>query len=514
MTLSSPNPTRFLSCVRIIGLIVSGLVASIQSVPAQAADGVATTVSGQKTKAGDQPGLMTIEGTVVDESGSAVPKTRVRLYTHALKGSVPTSLADAQGRFRFSVDLATTRYLTFVADSLIDGKKAYTSIHEEGTLGLPTPLKLVLKPPRILIVEVRDLEGEPAADAYVEASTSVTSLANGHSEHDGSLRLTLPVDAKVDSVFALKSGLGLDYWTGYLQPGGVIQDLPEKLVLTLNGARRVRVQAIDSSARPVSGVMIRPWTIQKPGKSFYVNLSGGFMSRAVESITDTKGIATIDWIPVEFMNRINFLIGSKDFHLPQSPIATSDMNDDVELTMTLQATTKISGAVLAEDGKPAAGILLQAEGRGQSNHYFRNLTRTDAEGHFEFNAYPDQAYLVAILNENWSAPSLLIPKIEEGESVSGVELRLSKGTVIRGVVTGEGGKSRTNVTVTLIQTAQTPGDAPINVNLVRWARTDSEGRYHFRVGPGTFDLMDPDYIQTIQLKIESEPEVIQDLVTK
>ena len=113
----------------------------------------------------DKPDLLTIEGTVVDENGAPVPKTRVRLYTYALMGAVPTTLADDQGRFRFSADLATTRYLTFVADSLKDGKKAYASIMEEGTLGLSAPIKLVLKPPRVLNVEkVRDQEGEPIAE--------------------------------------------------------------------------------------------------------------------------------------------------------------------------------------------------------------------------------------------------------------------------------------------------------------------------------------------------------------
>ena len=54
----------------------------------------------------------------------------------------------------------------------------------------------------------------------------------------------------------------------------------------------------------------------------------------------------------------------------------------------------------------------------------------------------------------------------------------------------------------------------MGVNLVRWAQTDSEGRYHFRVGSGTFDLMDPEQTQKNQLKIESQPEVIRDFGAK
>lgn len=66
------------------------------------------------------------------------------------------------------------------------------------------------------------------------------------------------------------------------------------------------------------------------------------------------------------------------------------------------------------------------------------------------------------------------------------------------------------MTVTLIQRLIAPNDAPQNVDLVRWTKTDSEGRYHFRVGSGRFDIRDPEHQQPVQLKIESQPEVIQD----
>lgn len=502
-TVSAPNRLRMLRHLRLLGLFVWGLGGGVECLPAQDVNAIAA----------DEPGLLTIEGTVVDENGAAAPKTRVRLYTYSLKGAVPTSLADAEGRFRFSVDLATARYLLFVADSLKDGKKAYMSIQEEGTLGLPTPLKLVLKPPRVLSVEVRDQQGKPVADAHVEASALMTSIANGLTESDGTVRFTVPADARVDSVFALKSGHGFDYWSDRMQPAAPAHDLPEKLDLTLNGARRVRVRAIDNEGLPVARITVRPWTITKQGRAHYANLSGGFMSRHVTSETDARGIATLDWIPVDFANRVTFLTGSREFHLPETPFVTNDMQDDVELTMKLLRTTEISGTVLAEDGTPAPGIVVQAEGRGNT-HYFRNLARTNAAGRFKFDAYPEQAYLVAVLDENWGASSKVIERIAEGQPVNDIELRLNRGTVVRGVVTGADGGIRANVTVTLVQKAQAAGPVPLIAELVRWANTDSEGRYHFRVGSGTFELMDPEHAQNILLKVESQPEVIRDFRAK
>ena len=187
---------RLLGSVRLVGLIlvIWGMVASFQSVPMRAEDGVDPNASGSgpKTNIGDEPGLLMIEGTVVDENGDPVPKTRVRLYSYDLMGEVPSALADAQGRFRFSTNLATLWDLVFVADSLKDGRKAYAGTWEEETLGLPAPLKLVLKPPRVLEVEVRDSKGEPVGDADVEALGEWSSLAHGRSALDGSLRLTFP----------------------------------------------------------------------------------------------------------------------------------------------------------------------------------------------------------------------------------------------------------------------------------------------------------------------------------
>jgi hypothetical protein len=55
------------------------------------------------------------------------------------------------------------------------------------------------------------------------------------------------------------------------------------------------------------------------------------------------------------------------------------------------------------------------------------------------------------------------------------------------VATTADGRAQADATVTLVQTAQLAAAAK-NPGLVRWARTDAEGRYHFRIGPGTYEL--------------------------
>jgi len=91
-------------------------------------------------------------------------------------------------------------------------------------------------------------------------------------------------------VIALKSDAVFDYWTDRTHPANAeLRVLPEKLGLTLNGARTVRVQAVDSLNRPVAGITVVPWTIMKQGRTHYANLSG-FSSQLDGTRTDARGM--------------------------------------------------------------------------------------------------------------------------------------------------------------------------------------------------------------------------------
>ncbi|HEY2252517.1 MAG TPA: hypothetical protein VGH74_15695 [Planctomycetaceae bacterium] len=373
---------------------------------------------------------------------------------------------------------------------------------------MPVPLRIVLKPPRELAVAVTDANGAPVAGALVEISAVLHAIDEDRTGPDGILHFRLPADAEIDTVIALKSGAGFDYWNCGDRNAGP-QPPPAKLELTLSGARSVRVHAIDSLGQPVPGVDVVPWTVSKPKQARHANLSG-FQSTLERARTDANGIATIDWLPRDFTNRITFLTKSNDFHLPQPPSLDAGPNDDVaDIEMQLLRLTRISGIVLTADGNPAAGIVLQAEGRGDSNHYFRNMARTNAKGDFEFRAFPEQSYLISVLDENWAASSCTVAQVTEDQPVDGLEFRLKGGTVLRGMATTADGRVQANATVTLVQSAGLPAPAK-SPDLVRWAKTDSQGHYHFRIGPGTYELFSPGHKTRRPLKIDSQPEMVED----
>ena len=105
-----------------------------------------------------------------------------------------------------------------------------------------------------------------------------------------------------------------------------------------------------------------------------------------------------------------------------------------ELTARVLRTTRLSGKVTLPDGKPAEGIQIQAEGRGESNMYCRRFDRSAADGSYSLEVDPDQDYIIAVVDESWAAPSHFGIEVEEGKPREGLDFHLGKGTLIRGKV--------------------------------------------------------------------------------
>src|SRR5262249_35823806 len=153
---------------------------------------------------------------------------------------------------------------------------------------------------------------------------------------------------------------------------------PAEVTLALDGARSARIKAVDSSGRPVPNVEFQPWYLGKPGKIDHANIGGADVVRAR---TDERGIATFDWLPPEVDPEVPFLVSPGGSSCPQSPAYRSGTGP-VELQAQLLRGPPIRGVVRQPDGRPAAGVLLRAEGRGATNHYCRMHTRTDGDGSY------------------------------------------------------------------------------------------------------------------------------------
>jgi hypothetical protein len=446
-----------------------------------------------------------IEGAVVDEAGRPVEGATVRAPDWDTEGDRGTVRTRRDGRFRLVLDAPLASYRQVLASS--DGGARQGLAHTDALdFRATVDLRVVLKPCREVTVQVVDDRKKPVPGAFVVVLISTTRpLAGAETDRAGAARFRLPADLRVDQVVALKAGVGFDYYENRRSRSSrEWPPLPPEVTLVLDGARTAVVQASDSAGRPVPDVPVVPWTIKKKGKFDEVNLSGCAALPPLAPRTDARGIATLDWLPRDLTSGVTFLAESEGYFQPGNPYL-DPAQKDARLTTQLFRKVPAGGKVSLPDGRPAGGILLQAEGRGTTNMYFRGYARTAADGSYRFQLYPDQTYIVAVIEPEWAAPSRVGIQVREDQPVKGLDFRLGKGTLLEGRATvGPEKKPMARQVINLIE--QGPDT---KAQLVRWAYTEADGRYRVRLGRGTFQLSGPDY-ERRELVVHDEPRIERD----
>jgi Sigma-70, region 4/Protein of unknown function, DUF255 len=506
--------TRLKIATTVLLVVTAGLSAAGLLYQLRAAEPAAQAPGARDTdRAGPGDDAFAVTGKVVDERGTPAPGVRVRLLAGGRHGGSTTT--DAEGTFRFTLpDRRGYERLLIAEDAggLRQGLAHFDKV--ENARGL----RITLEPARSVTVRVVDGAGQPASGARLALfEASLAMLLTDHTRADGTAVLHYPAQAKVAQVIAFKSGLGFDYVSTLLGKRGSTERkrLPAEVTLTLSGARTVRVKAVDSANRPVAGVPVSPWYVQQSGKPEDVNLSG---SDAATVMTDASGVAVFDWLPSEFQGAISFLSHPPDYSYVEQ-IGIKPGTPDAELTMHLLRKGRISGKVRGPDGRPAAGIVVQAHGAGPAVHNEHGQTWTKADGSYEMSVNSEEAYVVAVVDDRWAAPSHVGVVVREGKPVEGLDFQLAEGTIVRGTVTiGADRRPGANLWLNLILRAgeipeeiRKPGDNTYHeVRHHRGAGTDAQGRFRFCVGPGTYQLVGPEHTEPVTITVTTQREVVQD----
>jgi len=422
--------------------------------------------------------LARIAGVVVDESGAAVAGADVYVGNNREDATV----ADKDGKFLLELkhtDRPSVGYHDIVA-SAEGGRRlglwSIQDVFEPGAEG-----KVVLNPALELHVKVTDAGHAPLPDTEVgvcfEGANSVFTV--GKTDPTGNVILWMPKGFKLAWVVAIKRGAGLDYILGKNIPPGR-DGIPLSLEMRLEGARRFVIEAKDSQERFVSGAEFFPWYLSKQeARGNDINLSSAL--RALPSLvsrTDKTGRAVVDWMPPNVSAQVPFLCRGEVWHIPQPPVY-DPKEPKVLLSARLVANVELSGKVLLPDGKPAADMIVQAEGRGESTFYCRERAQTAADGSFSVHLYPEQSYIVTVVHKTWAVDSVTDLNLSEGDTPADVTLRLKKGTRVHGKVSPDPNALHRLGDVIV-------GQIHGRTNLIRWPDVDAAGNYEIFLGRGTY----------------------------
>jgi hypothetical protein len=275
----------------------------------------------------------------------------------------------------------------------------------------------------------------------------------------------------------------------------------------------LRIKAVDPEGRPVPGVRISPALLHRPAR-------GGVLEAAFAAsswvTTDASGVAVFDRFHKE-VGGCEFLVRSGEYLSASDPI--SERDGPTELTARLVRPARLSGKVSLPDGRPAHDVIVRVEASLPHPYGSEWLARTAEDGMYSLNVLPERAYLVAVEDDSWAAPSRSNVVVREGHPRGGLDFALVRGTLVHGRVTeGADGKPSVGTPVALTEEGPLlPKEFRTGLRTARLARstvTDGGGRYRIRVGPGHYTLRAGTASPPVTVEIQDEPELLRDLTRK
>ncbi|WP_254509370.1 carboxypeptidase regulatory-like domain-containing protein [Anatilimnocola floriformis] len=461
---------------------------------------------------GQKAAEIKLSGQVVGEDGKPVAGVNVRSTTWPI---TRTSIeADREGRFKIPAEIGQTgiHALICLAEST-DGRLAYVAVRQLN----PKPIRLVLKQPKHLAVEVQDSEGTPLSSAPVEFLADLYTLAVGRTDAKGRTLLKVPEDANDWSVISYRAGLGFDYATANGKER-TNKPLPDQVTLRLDGARTVRVRAIDRNDKPLAGIHVFPWYFRKKGYDSDINLSG---RTSIDVQTNEQGIAVLGWLPQSFEEVLPIVAQSDEYHVFGDFVSLSAANPAEEVTLKLLPLEELSGRVQFADGQPAAQAKVRIVGHAEHSYFDRTIL-TDADGRYRLKVYAETPYVLEARKGSAVSSTRSDVVIRADKPAKGVDLELAPGVRLQGKIMS--GKSQQPVPDHYISVNSTHAIAPElmaeraekSLNSTTFSRvlqTSADGTYEVLLAPGEYQLHGPGPNRIAKLeipKIGAAAEIVKD----
>jgi hypothetical protein len=347
-----------------------------------------------------QQGRYVVNGRVVDEADRPVPGAVVRLYCWAW-----VMLTSTNDEGRFFATLPVNGALSIEAWDAAGKTRAWTQpAGERGGLGaMKLEPTLRLKPPKQVAVRVTDGE-QPVPGASVLLVGAGFPYEAPLTSVSGETTVQIPADLEADSVVAWKDGAGLDYTASRRSgtssgPGGPPLKTDDRIDLKLSRGPVVRFRVIDQSEKPVAGLHMIPWLLQKPDVQYHFNTTH-FHGRKRQA-TDADGLIAFDWLPGWESSKVRFSGSDRRHSNAEVELTFIEASRQLQ-TIRLNRNATVRGRAIGMDGKPAADVRVIACGpaRKQGDQSFAGSGIADVEGRFEFFLPPQRPYLIVALSSD------------------------------------------------------------------------------------------------------------------
>ncbi len=225
---------------------------------------------------------------------------------------------------------------------------------------------------------------------------------------------------------------------------------------------------VDGREAPIAGAEV--WAPGQEARKATTGEDGAFTLRAVP--TD-RGV-------ILFAKREGYAQAGSE------PLSLKPGEDVTGFRFVLALGAHVRGSVLFTDGRPAAGAQVfataQSGGRGV---YMAPQARTDATGAFDLFPVPPGDYLLTVRHTGALPAQREVKGVEEGAVLAGVEIRLSAGERIRGVVRTAAGGPAAGLTVTA--QPKDPGTTVGSATTWGQGRSDPEGKFDLEgLTPGAY----------------------------
>ena len=354
---------------------------------------------------------------------------------------------------------------------------------------------------------------------------SMWLVAQALTDAQGRARLPVPPDDTISDVYAYKAGAGFDYRsfdksryntdTKVKAPAVPTTAIP----LRLEGARTVQVTILDGDRKPIAGLPLYPWTLQKPGEVNDINISGA--AEEFTSTTDEAGVAVWDWFPQWQKGGTTFWPKTKEYENRQLHLKPETGDAAQFLLFRLEW---LRGKVTLPDGNPAPGITIRATGQGYSWSGFHGVTKTGTDGKYELRVPPNHVYLVVVEDENMGSGTADRFRGPGENPDARQEFRSSsRHGHHRPAYLGQSTNSHTQSKLHDPATTRRGLFFPLRalklpnpensqnhirpLSLSYHATTDQAGHFEFHAGPGEYYLMGPSQIKQVKITVTDQAKL-------